>query len=81
MEHPFAFAVVVMWTPVVCLAFYYLLLGLRLLGCGKLPFGFLIPGVICLFLSLPFLLLLLLGFGFILLSVLLVVFQTYICIL
>jgi len=74
MEHPLALAVVVMWTPVVFLAFHYLLLGLRLLGCGELPFGFRIPVVVGLFLSLPFLLLLLLGF--VLLSVLLVVFQT-----
>jgi len=73
-EHPLALAVVVVWTPVVFLALYYLLFGLRLLGCAELPLGFRIPVGVDLFLFL--LLLLLLGFGFVLFSVLLVVFQT-----
>jgi len=75
-EHPLALAVVVVWTPVVFLALYYLLLGFRLLGCAEFPLGFRITVGVDLFLSLLFLLLLLLGFGFVLLSVLLIVFQT-----
>ena len=75
-EHPLALAVVVVWTPVVFLALYYLLFGLRLLGCAKFPLGFRIPVGVDLFLSLLLLLLLLLGFGFVLFSALLVVFQT-----
>jgi len=78
-KHPLNHAVVVVWIPVVFLALYYLLLGLRLLGCVEFLLGFRIPvGVVLflLFLLLLFLRLLLLGFGHALFSVLLVVLQT-----
>jgi len=53
-EHPLALAVIVVWTPIVFLALYYLLFGLRLLGRADFPLGFRIPVGVDLFLSSAF---------------------------